>query len=93
MKFKLQIKNTEKLKGSVRDWYMEEFPEDELGEKLPKRLTFRRVVTALNRGENVYDLMGKAADSIIRERMFGVLSYFLDCEYDDIYKVWLYGRR
>ena len=52
-------------------------------------ITFKIYDEALNHGDDIYDLMGDADDSVIRERIFWELSDILDVEYDNIYDRWL----
>jgi hypothetical protein len=76
----------------VRDWYMEAFPDDDLGPKLDKDVTMWDVVGLLNAGlgKRFYDLIGEG-DSVIRERVFWRISKIVGCDYDDVYFTWL-GR-
>ena len=77
-----------KLSVKVKDWYTEEFDDDELGEEIDPDLTFADLDKALTDKKDVYDVLG-VADSIIRERCFAELSDILDVDYDDIYYRWL----
>lgn len=76
----------------VRDWYMEAYPDDDLGPRLKKDVTLWDVVGLLNAGlgKHVYDLLG-VGDSIVRERVFWRISKVVGCDYDDVYFTWL-GR-
>ena len=50
---------------NVRDWYMIEFPTDEVGERIKKDVTFFDVMGALLTGKCVYEtMMGNYGDSI-----------------------------
>lgn len=102
----------------VRDWYIENFPDDELGQMLPytigdslaamyfdgeidddssfadNPITFETYWQVLERGGDVYQLMRSqdvsAGDSIIRERIFTMISEeILDIDYDVIYNMWM----
>lgn len=74
----------------VRDWYMETYPDDDLGPRLKKDVTMWDVVGLLNAGlgKHFYDLIG-VGDSVIRERVFHRISKIVDCDYDDVYFTWL----
>lgn len=74
---------------SVMQWYVDSFQDDELGKEIPKDTTFQDIVDALNNHRDVYDLLGNAADSIIRERIFNEIAKRLNVDYDDIYNKWL----
>ena len=77
---------------TVKGWYLREYPEDDLGRELPPTKRFIDFVNALASGEEVYNLMGAADDSIIRERIFEKLSKILDVSYSEIYYAWLNGE-
>lgn len=79
----------EKVKAKIKQWYLKEYPTDELGNELPNDLTFYDILKALNEYKDVYELMGGADDSIIRERIFAKLSELIDVDYNDIYEQWL----
>ena len=85
---KLKMKNVKMLRQDVKAWYLEEY-EDDYAERLPDGVEFYDYVIALNKREDVSNLMGEAADSIIRERIFGRIAYVLEIDYADIYEIWL----
>lgn len=74
----------------VREWYMENYPDDELGASLNETVTMWDVVGLLNAGlgGRFYDLVG-AGDSVIRERIFDRISKIVHCDYDVVYDTWL----
>lgn len=84
--FSLETENT--LEDSVATWYIGDNPDDELGDDIPKDLTFGQVYDALKDGTEIYSVIG-ANDSIVRERVFSELSKILKVPYDDIYDLWL----
>lgn len=96
----------------VKDWYIEAFPSDDLGQMLPDTIgqshgeffkydieedpdyanapiTFATYFTVLDNYGDVYDLMGNAADSVVRERIFSQLADIIGESYDYIYDQWL----
>jgi len=77
------------LNTSVRDWYCGAYPTDDLGPKIPDKLTLWDVVAALNIGADIYCFLGDAADSIVRERIFKRVADIVGCDYDVVYKTWL----
>lgn len=79
------------LGASVRDWYVDAFPTDDLGPKIPAKLTFWNAIAALNIGADFYCFLGDAADSIVRERIFGRIANIMDCDYDTVYNTWMGG--
>lgn len=79
------------LYDNVLVWYREEFPDDPVGEKIPLGLNFWDVVAALNIGSDIYRLLGDAADSIVRERIFNKIASIMHCDYDTVYETWMGG--
>lgn len=77
---------------TIREWYMKEYPTDECGKKIKSDATFFSVLISMANGEDFFEKV--YCDSIIRERVFAELSKRLNCDYDDIYYLWLgKGRR
>ena len=82
----LDLKESEEtLESKVRDWYVSEFEDDDLGKEINPDVTFADVDKDL---KNVYDILGPG-DSIIRERVFDKLSQIKGVDYDEIYYGWL----
>ena len=79
----------ERANNSVRDWYVKEYPTDELGPQIPEQLTFNDVFEALDRHEDIYELLAPADDSIVRERVFSELADIMGTDYDYVYNQWL----
>ena len=79
------------IKGieTVNDWYCEVYFTDELGKEIPRSLTFHEVYEGLKNKIDIYQMLGPAADSLIRERIFKELSVRQGVEYDTIYDLWL----
>ena len=78
---------TQGVYQSIREWYTAEYPSDELGSKI-RGLTFRDLVEGMNRGEDVYSLLG-VGDSFVREHVFAELAKLLQVDYDMVYDKWL----
>ena len=74
-----------KVNLKVRDWYMKNYPDDELGEEINPDITFKDVYEHL---EHFYDII-EVGDSIIRERIFEELAKITVQSYDKIHKIWL----
>ena len=72
----------------VRDWYIENYPDDELGTDIREGLSFYDLYETLDNYMNVYTVLG-VDDSIVRERVFDKLSELMDVDYDYIYQQWL----
>lgn len=73
----------------VRDWYVAAFPTDDLGFEIPTGLTFKDVDMALDAGWDVYALLGGAADSVIRERVFGEIDVMFGGMKESCYDRWM----
>lgn len=77
------------LDKKVKEYYLEEFPEEEdFVEATPENITFRELYDRMQKGEDVYEILD-IGDSVVRERVFDELSRLLDVDYDVIYKLWL----
>lgn len=74
----------------VKDWYIKNYPNDELGEQLNDYPTFDSLWRYIAQGEDVYKILG-VGDSLIRERVFEHLAKVNKVGYDYIYDKWL-GR-
>ena len=73
---------------NVREFYVKNYPSDDLGIGINPEATFDGLVQTLNRCGDVYEYLN-VYDSIIRERLFEKLSLILNCEYEVIYQRWL----
>ena len=80
-----------KLNVSIKKWYVENYPSDDLGTTLSASTTFLDLNNLLNsgKGSDVYELLGGDADSIIRERCFTKLAELTGQNYNSIYNKWL----
>lgn len=80
-----------KLDITIRSWYIEKYPTDDVGKTLSKTTTFLELNNLLNsgKGKDVYELLGRDADSIVRERCFQKLSELTEQTYENIYNKWL----
>jgi hypothetical protein len=72
----------------IKEWYMTEYPDDELGEEMNKDITFYDLFVVLDTYKSVYDTLN-VWDSIIRERVFGKLAEIMNVDYNYIYEQWL----
>jgi hypothetical protein len=73
----------------IKEWYMTTYPTDEVGATLNDKATFNDLFNALDTYQNVYNVLGGDADSIVRERAFQKLSELLGTDYDYVYEQWL----
>ena len=73
---------------NIREYYLENFPADELGAEINPHATFGGLTTVLDNYGDVYQYLG-VSDSLMRERVFQYLSEVTNTPYDDIYYLWL----
>jgi hypothetical protein len=76
------------LNMNIREYYLENFPTDELGNEINPTATFDGLVRVLNNYEDVYEYIG-VSDSLIRERLFWQLSILHNTECEVIYELWM----
>jgi hypothetical protein len=75
----------------VKNYYMNKYPSDNLGEEINSKATFIGLLDRLHKGKDVYNYL-EVGDSIIRERLFQELSDLLGESYDYVYNLWLYKK-
>lgn len=72
----------------VRDWYLNAYPDDDLGQQIKPDMTFDAAMQAVSLGGDFYDALG-VGDSIVRERVFYQLENRTGIPYNTIYEAWL----
>lgn len=72
----------------IKEWYIKEYPDDELALEIDDNITFDEVYHAMKMGNDFYDTIG-VDDSIVRERIFDEIAYILHKPYDEIFHLWL----
>jgi hypothetical protein len=75
----------------IKDWYLKEYPTDDMGEELSPNITFEGLFNYLNKDNGRYDVYDflEVGDSVIRERCFEKLAEIKNKPYDYIYDLWL----
>ena len=73
---------------TIKEFYLNEYPTDELGVEINENITFAGLVTELFGGNDVYEYVG-VHDSLVRERLFSELAKQLNTSYDYVYNLWL----
>ena len=73
---------------NIKEYYMNKYPQDELGVELNEKATFAGLVTILFGDMDVYDYIG-VGDSLVRERLFSELANQLNKSYDYVYQLWI----
>ena len=78
------------INSNVKKVYRQMFPTDELGLESRNGLTFEELWIQMKKGCNFYSIIN-VFDSLVREHIFKLLSLVMECEYDEIYNLWLDG--
>ena len=73
---------------SIREFYLENYPTDDLGLELNETPTFPGLLNQLIVDGDVYRYIG-VSDSLVRERLFEKLTEELKVSYDYVYNLWL----
>ena len=76
------------MKTKIKEWYIKEYPTDELGVEINSDITFYDLFIVLDTYKDVYEALN-VFDSIVRERVFGKLAEIMNVDYDYIYSQWL----
>jgi hypothetical protein len=71
---------------NIKKWYLETFPDDEMGENINDNADFTEMDYYEVR--HIYDYLGDI-DTVIRERVFEKLASLLNMEYKEVYDIWL----
>ena len=72
----------------IREFYLEAYPTDDLGDGINPKATFAGLLNQLFVGRDVYEYL-YVYDSIVRERVFEQLAEELGLGYEYVYKLWL----
>jgi antirestriction protein len=76
----------------VQNWYIKNYPTDDLGQELNDQITFDGLWRMMNQRYDFYDLID-VADSLVRERIFSQIAKIYGIDYDLVYNTWLKGFR
>ena len=72
----------------IREFYVKNYPTDDLGDGINPKATFAGLLNQLFVGNDVYEYL-YVYDSIIRERLFQQLAEELGLGYEYVYKLWI----
>jgi len=75
---------------TIKEFYLKEYPTDELGLELNEKVTFTDLITILIADLDFYNYIG-VGDSLVRERLFAELATQLKKPYEYVYDMWLNG--
>ena len=73
---------------NIREFYVKNYPTDDLGIGINPKATFAGLLNQLIMGNDVYEYI-YVYDSIVRERLFEQLAKELEVGYEYVYKLWL----
>lgn len=73
----------------IRDYYVNEYPSDDMGWEINEDATFNGLSDVLDSpGDYVYEYLW-VEDSLVRERVFEKLAEIQDVPYEVIYRKWM----
>lgn len=77
--------------SNVKSTYIYLYPEDKDAEYINDDVTFANVLSDMQKGNEFYDIVfaEQYSDSLMRERIFAILSQVSGINYDRIYSIWL----
>jgi len=73
---------------TIKEFYLNNYPTDELGIELNENVTFSGLLNELFQSGDIYRYLN-VWDSLVRERLFTKLSEELQSSYDYVYNLWL----
>ena len=73
---------------TIREFYLEVYPTDDLGLELNETPTFAGLLNQLIVDGDIYRYIG-VSDSVIRERLFERLADELEVNVDYVYNLWI----
>lgn len=73
---------------NIREYYLQNFPTDELGIEINENATFEGLFRVLDNYGDVYEYIG-VHDSLVRERLFWELSQVMGVHYQEVYDQWM----
>lgn len=78
--------------SNVAQSYRERYPDDKMGERLSVASTFLSLLNDMVNGRDFYEVVFgnlEDCDSIVRERIFEMLSKVAKLPYEVVYQIWL----
>ena len=73
---------------NIKEFYLRQYPTDEMGEDINENATFAGLITQIFGGFDIYEYLG-VYDSLVRERLFQELANQLNKPYEFVYQLWL----
>lgn len=77
--------------SNVKSAYKYIYPQDKDVQYIKENLSFAAVLAEMQKGNDFYDIVftDQYSDSLMRERIFTILSKVSGLDYDKIYYMWL----
>lgn len=78
--------------SNVAEAYKERYPDDEMGQRLSVAPTFLSLLNGMVNGSDFYHIIfgnREDCDSLVRERIFEMLSKVAVLPYEIIYQIWI----
>jgi len=72
----------------LKEFYLETYPTDELGQEISSDATFKGLLDTLENYEDAYYYIG-VGDSLVRERLFDELASRMGMTYQQVYDQWI----
>ena len=72
----------------IKEFYLNEYPTDELGLELNEKANFDGMLNTILYGKDVYEYIG-VNDSLVRERLFQYAAFRLKKPYTYVYNLWV----
>jgi hypothetical protein len=76
------------METKIKEWYVKEYPTDELGAEISEDITFEDLFVVLDTYKDVYEALN-VFDSLVRERVFSKLAKIMNVDYNYVYEQWL----
>ena len=73
---------------NVREFYVKNYPSDDMGADINPNATFIGLFVKLIEGADIYEYIG-VTDSIVRERCFERIAELWNISYDFVYELWI----
>lgn len=89
--FKEEDKNI--LQESVKEWYLKTFGEEGemallAGKSIPSDLSFEKFYQGVQKGEDLFDMLGKESDNAMRDEVLEELANRLGADSNSLYAEW-----
>ena len=77
--------------SNVKNTYRHIYPKDKDVQYIKENISFVNVLAEMQNGNDFYDIVftDQYSDSLMRERIFAILSKVSGIDYDKIYYMWL----